>query len=166
MCDRSWFFSQSKLELYFLSSTVFGSAKTQPKLQRVTHTPGVIGVVVPFSPVASTMLPSVCTTISVAFWELRLSPIWSVVLPVCINHNTSVIIIQNKTKRMNGLFWPLELGSVPRVHQIKRFLTSTCSGMEAADVTEDVNTVSSPVWTSPTVTAVTSWTRRCFKVCS
>lgn len=50
--------------------------------QNKSNLPGVIGVAVPFSPVASTMLPSVCTTISVAFWVLRLSPIWSVVLPV------------------------------------------------------------------------------------
>ncbi len=53
--------------------------------QKKSNLPGVIGAAVPFSAVASTMLPSVCTTISVAFWVLRLSPIWSVVLPVYIN---------------------------------------------------------------------------------
>lgn len=36
-----------------------------------------------FSPVVSTMLPSVCTTISVAFSVFRLSPICRAVLPDC-----------------------------------------------------------------------------------
>lgn len=34
-------------------------------------------------PAASTMLPSVWTTIKVAFWALRPSPSWRVVLPLC-----------------------------------------------------------------------------------
>lgn len=39
------------------------------------------GAAGPFSPVVSTMLPSVCTTISVAFSVFRLSPICRAVLP-------------------------------------------------------------------------------------
>lgn len=39
------------------------------------------GAVGAFSPAVSTMLPSVCTTISVAFSVFRLSPIWRAVLP-------------------------------------------------------------------------------------
>lgn len=37
-------------------------------------------------PAASTMLPSVWTTISVAFWVLRPSPSCRVVLPLCGEH--------------------------------------------------------------------------------
>lgn len=39
-------------------------------------------VVADFRPAASTMLPSVCTTIRVAFWVLRPSSSWRVVLPL------------------------------------------------------------------------------------
>lgn len=43
--------------------------------------PGVSGAAGPFSPAVSTMLPSVCTTMSVAFSAFRLSPICRAVLP-------------------------------------------------------------------------------------
>lgn len=55
------------------------------------HTPGVMDAVVALRPVASTILPSVCTTIRVAFCVLRLSPICSVVLPVCM-HQTQELL--------------------------------------------------------------------------
>lgn len=45
------------------------------------RSPGVSGAAGPFSPAVSTMLPSVCTTISVAFSVFRLSPICRAVLP-------------------------------------------------------------------------------------
>lgn len=45
------------------------------KLEQEGAAPGVRGAVGPFSPAVSTMLPSVCTTISVAFSVFRLSPI-------------------------------------------------------------------------------------------
>lgn len=43
--------------------------------------PGVRGADGPFSPVVSTMLPSVWTTMRVAFSVFKLSPIWRAVLP-------------------------------------------------------------------------------------
>lgn len=43
--------------------------------------PGVRGAEGPLIPVVSTMLPSVCTTIRVAFSGFKLSPIWRAVLP-------------------------------------------------------------------------------------
>lgn len=45
--------------------------------------PGVRGAEGPFSPVVSTMLPSVCTTMRVAFSGFKLSPICRAVLPDC-----------------------------------------------------------------------------------
>lgn len=48
---------------------------------QVLRVPGVRGAAGPFSPVVSTMLPSVWTTISVAFSVFRLSPICRAVLP-------------------------------------------------------------------------------------
>lgn len=54
--------------------------ETDP-LQADCLIPGVRGAEGPLIPVVSTMLPSVCTTIRVAFSGFKLSPIWRAVLP-------------------------------------------------------------------------------------
>lgn len=64
-----------------------------------THVPDAMAVA-DLRPAASTMLPSVWTTIKVAFWELRPSPSWRVVLPLCDTHtiNTLKEIVQHGRK--------------------------------------------------------------------
>lgn len=54
-----------------------------PEARSGQAVPGVRGAAGAFSPAVSTMLPSVCTTMSVAFSGFRLSPICRAVLPDC-----------------------------------------------------------------------------------
>lgn len=71
----------------FLDSTKTIRVKKNPSLwesdppQTDRLIPGVRGAEGPLIPVVSTMLPSVCTTIRVAFSGFKLSPIWRAVLP-------------------------------------------------------------------------------------
>lgn len=67
-----------------------------------------------FSPAASTMLPSVWTTIRVAFWALRPSPSWRVVLLFCQHTDTQqfnsgrTFRSREKTRKIlniEDLFW-------------------------------------------------------------